>query len=62
MNKKPKRTTRVQNATFYLGRDERQARLQNLDAIAAELGYENRSELIRMIADRKLELRKQQSA
>lgn len=59
MNTKPKRTNRVPNVTFYLGKDQRQERIEALDNLARELGFADRSKLLQAIADRRVSLNKQ---
>jgi hypothetical protein len=62
MDKKPKRTNRVPNVTFYLGKDERSERVKRLDELAAELGYADRSKLLQAIADRRVKVTRQPQA
>ena len=51
------RTTRPQNLTVYLGVEEvAKPRIARLDALAEQLAIGNRSQLIAMIADGKLEV------
>lgn len=48
--------------SFYLGKEETPRRKLSLDAIAKELGFEDRSKLLQAIADHAVELRRKQSA
>jgi hypothetical protein len=51
MDKKPRRTNRPLNTTFYLGKDRREERVKRLDALADKLAGGNRSVLLQKIAD-----------
>lgn len=63
MDTKTKRTSkRVKNTTFYLGKEERERRIAQLDALAARFADGKRSVLLQKIADGELIIQEPQAS